>query len=347
MYRPVHLEKDHLRYVAAVADEAVSSGIHTCAVVSVANRHQTLWTHVVSGKDTVSLDTVFLLASISKPITAVAVARLVEQGKLLLHRPVVEYLPEFTGGGKEKITAFHLLTHTNGLDEARWAQARFAGQSDVGTCFEEACRTTLLFDPGSRIQYGTLSFAVLGELITRLGGQPYPDYLHTQIFHPLGMENTGFIPNPQRRAPVHGLGEATNVDELIKRAMPGGGLWSTAADLTVLGQTLLNGGKHGSYHVIGPAALEAMTRVQKSGDTDWGDGRMVPFHYGLGWGKGSNGEGTLGSLRAYDHGGATGTLLCIDPDWDLIFVYLTNTWGDASEAARRTLNAVYGALTVE
>jgi len=344
------IDWERLPYVAAVARQAVESGKQPCAVMAIANAKETLWTEVVSGNDIVSQDTIFLLASISKPITACAVMRLVEQGLLLLNRPVAAYLPEFgqSGNGKQNITTYHLLTHSSGLDETRWAQARLEGKAEMGPCYEEACRTGLLFEPGSRTQYNTLSFAVLGELITRLTGQPYPDYLRDQLFAPLGMHDTAFTPpDPARAAPVHDFGPPERLQNFMQRAIAGGGLWSTAADLVRFGQALLQGGRSGGYHLLSPATIEAMTKRHVATTVDWGDGVPVPFNYALGWGKGAHAPGALGSPRAYDHGGATGTLLWIDPDWNLIFIYLTNTWADATETARRALNAVYGALTQE
>lgn len=350
MTSKVGIDWERLPYVAAVARQAVESGVQPCAAMAIANAEETLWTEVISGSDIVAQDTIFLLASISKPITACAIMRLVEQGLLLLNRPVAAYLPEFGqgGNGKQNITAYHLLTHSSGLDETRWAQARLEGKSEMGPCYEEACRTGLLFGPGSRTQYGTLSFAVLGELITRLTGQPYPDYLRDQLFAPLGMHDTAFTPpDLARAAPVHDFGTPEHLQTFMKRAIPGGGLWSAAADLVRFGQTLLQGGRSGDYRLLSPATIEAMTRLQVATTVQWGDEPPVPFNYALGWSKGAHAPGALGSPRAYDHGGATGTLLWIDPDWNLIFVYLTNTWADDNTTSRRALNAVYGALTQE
>ena len=88
--------------------------------------------------------------------------------------------------------------------------------------------------------------------------------------------------------------------------------------------------------------LELMTRLHTAGMTEISDGQVVAANYGLGWGK--PGLQLLASPRAYRHGGITGTLLLVDPDWDLVFVFLTNQWGIKDTAADRALNAVYGAL---
>src|SRR5205823_14997502 len=94
------------------------------------------------------------------------------------------------------------------------------------------CRSNLNFERGTSYQYNSLSFSVLGELITRLGGNPYPEYLRHHIFDPLGISSTAFAPVDRgRAAPLHDFHPARLLDAFNALAMPGGGLWSTAADL--------------------------------------------------------------------------------------------------------------------
>lgn len=345
MTTSMRLDRNWLKHAAAVADAAVRSGTHPSAVIAVADSRDVVWTHVVSGEDRVDLDTIFLLASISKPITATAIMQLVERGQLLLDVPVASYLPEFgTEGGRGQITTWHLLTHTSGLNEQKWANARFVGQGAAGPCFEEACAAPLNFAPGERCEYCTLSFAVLSELITRIGGQPYPDYLRDTVFAPLGMRDTSFRPERMdRAAPVHGFDPPGMLEAFISRAIAGGGLWSTAGDLIRFGQALLRGGTLDGARLLGPAAIDTMTRLHTGHLEQILDGRPAPFAYGLGWGKPSPESGRLSSEASYGHGGATGTLLHVDPDYDLVCVFLTNRWGLENETARRALNAVYGA----
>jgi CubicO group peptidase (beta-lactamase class C family) len=345
------LDPGRLLHAAAIADAATSDGSHPCVVLAVANSRETVWTHVSPGSDSATLDSIFLIASITKPVVATAVMRLVEEGKLLLNKPVVDYLPEFGANGKERVTLWHLLTHSSGLEEGRFYEEWWAIDPPPGDpmwLYEAACRSYLRWEPGTAHAYTTLSFSVMARLITVLGGEFYPDYLRRHIFEPLGMKDTGFRPSdPAREAPVHNLGaNPIQREAWFATAEPGGGLWSTAADLTRFGQACLNGGRLDGYHLLSPATVVLMTQHYTEGKTQVENGRAVPFNYGLGWGKPSSPRDgdTLGSPRAYGHSGASNTLLWIDPEYDLVFVFLSNSWGAEAETRGRALNAVYGAL---
>ena len=159
------------------------------------------------------------------------------------------------------------------------------------------------------------------------------------------MRDTAFQPADRgRAAPVHDFGGPENTERFSALAVPGGGLWGTAADLVAFGQTFLQGGRRAGYRLLSPAALELMTRRHVAGTMEWTPHVPSPFNYGLGWGKPDPEAGRLGSDRGYGHGGATGTYFWVDPDWDLVFVFLTNRWGIEQETPRRMLNAVYGSL---
>ncbi|MDQ3856142.1 MAG: beta-lactamase family protein [Chloroflexota bacterium] len=343
------VDRNRLQAVAEVAEQAVQSGGHPTAVVAVANREETVWTHVLPGADGASEDSIYLIASITKPITATALMQLVEEGKLLLDVPIVAYLPEFGQIGKETVTARHLLTHTSGMEEeAFWERLHETGATHAEV-FEAACGSWLHFQPGERCEYCSLSFTVLGELIARLTGRPYPEYMRERIFAPLGMDSTAFEPVDASRAmPVHNTTGASQIEAFTRMAIPGGGLWSTVGDLVAFGQVFLRGGASHGYRLLGPAALEMMTRYHTAGLHQLYEGRPEPFNYGLGWSKlmPERESGLLGSKRSYGHGGVTGTFLWIDPEWDLVFVYLTNSWGVEGNTAARMLNAVYGSLSL-
>ena len=346
MHHEICFDMARLAHAARVADDAVAHGEHPSALIAVANGAERVWTHLTPGAAALTEQSIFLLASISKPVTATAIMRLVEEGRLLLNMPVAHYIPEFAAHSKERVTVRHLLTHTNGLEEMRWFEelgGRDAAQADY---VRAACASYLHFEPGARCEYTQLlGFAILGELISRLSGQPYPEYLREHIFAPLGMNDTAYQPvDPARAAPVHGGNGAEGVARFSLAAHPGGGLWSTASDLVAFGQAYLRGGVYNGYRLLGPAALEVMTRNHTQGMSAIVEHYAEPFNYGLGWGKPDPTTNVLGSERAFGHGGATGTLLWIDPAWNLIFVFLTNRWGIETDTARRALNAVYGAL---
>jgi serine-type D-Ala-D-Ala carboxypeptidase len=345
MNRSDQLDMDRLRVAASIADTAVRDGSHSTAIIAVADRRDVLWTHTVPGADEAALDSIFLVASLTKPIIASAIMRLVERGHLLLDLPVATYIPEFGSYGKENVTTWHLLTHTSGLEEARW-EAELARQGAPAAAYlEAACRSYLHFEPGTRFEYCSLSFWVLGELITRLSGTPYPEVLQMEICAPLGMRDTGFaFPDPERAVAVHDFGGPERTRWFCTLAAPGGGLWSTAADLLAFGQTMLNSGRSGEYRLLGVPAVVTMTRNHTPGATELVDGRSYPVASGLGWRKPTSHGGMLGSEASFGHAGATGTYLWIDPTWDLVFVFMTNRWGQERDTPRRILNAVYGAV---
>ncbi len=334
--------------VRDVVQAAVTSGLAPCAVVGLTDSERDVWSAVAPGADPIRRDSIFLIASISKPITATAVMQLVERGQLLLDRPVASVLPEFGAQGKGDVTPWHLLTHTSGLDETRWANGRFGADQAVGDCFEEACRAPLLFRPGSQCRYCTLSFTVLAEMVSRISGRPFEEYLHDHVLVPAGMRDTSFRPSePARRAPVHGLGDQGAGDRLVARKIPGGGLWSTAADLLAFGRVFLREGRGDRGHVLSPPSVRNMTRLHTEGLVAIADGRRDRFDYGLGWGKPGGMAGPPADASAFGHGGATGTLLWVEPKWDFAYVFLTNVWGGSDEAARRGLDAAYGAVRAD
>jgi len=350
----ISIDPTRLQRAVAVAEDAVHNGLYPSAVIAVANAETTILTHTVSHPDRppARKDSIFLLASITKPIVATAIMRLVEEGRLLLSDPIVRYIPEFELFEKGRVTVWHLLTHTSGLDESPWwREMMFEQRASADQLVEMACRCASRFEPGARFEYNTLAFVILGELIARIGGRPYPEYLQQHIFGPLGMRDTSFTPSAvqQPRAmpvyppPTDPDGER-RVRYFTSLAAPGGGLWSTAADLVAFGQALLRGGRSGDYHLLSPAAIDVMTRLHTGGLIEIVEHTPVPASYGLGWGKPGPDGVMLGSPSAYEHGGVTGTRLYIDPEWDLVFVFLTNQWGIEASASKQALNAVYGAL---
>ncbi len=350
---PTHKPRTaHLDRACAVVREGIERKEARSAVMAVADAQEVIWLEVAApadGSEAVAADSIFLLASITKPFIGVAIMQLVEQGRLLLHEPVARYVPEFGRLNKGQVTLWNLLTHTSGLAEEVEEPAWRAG-APAAAHLEAAYNSFLHFPPGSQYEYCNLSFWVLGEIIARVAGEPYVDYLRRHIWEPLGMDDTGFDFADARAArmmPVHSIDPGFPTDEVALRywrslAVPAGGLWSTAGDLVKFGQALLAGLAGRRKALLGRAGVEWMTRLHTQGLRDRASG--LPAYYGLCWGKPSADGALLGTPAAFGHGGATGTLLWIEPDHDLVFVFLTNIWGQPNRVAMLALNAILAGL---
>lgn len=335
-----------------VVAEGVASGALPSGVLAVATAHETVRLDAFGPLGT---ESIFLLASITKPIFATGVMRLVERGRVLLNTPVAEVVPEFGQAGKGDVRLWHLLTHTSGLDEA-WV-VREAGPAPrrPERLLALACAAPLQFRPGSRYAYCNQTFAVMAELIHRIDGRDHASYLRQEVLEPLGMQDTSYVPpDSPRVAPVHDAPwgvDAAQRAAWIAQHSPSGGLWSTAADLVTFGQMLLGGGEHGGYRVLAPATLAAMTRLQTAGIPMSSPLGEVASAYGLGFSKavmhGDNGPSQeLRSASGFGHGGATGTYLLVEPQLDLVIVFLTNRWGIDVPHQKRVFNAGIAAASV-
>ena len=327
--------------------DGVASGILPVGLLAVADRSEVIRCGGYGPDGQIGTDGIYLLASITKPIVATAIMQLVERGKLLIDDPVVKHIPEFGVNRKDGVKIWHLLTHTSGLDDGYWGQMK-SGATPADDV-RGACQTFLRFPPGSRYEYCNVSFTVLGELIARASGMTYPDYLREHVFRPAGMVDTSFRPEPAKSArvqPVHDFADLFGgLEGFISMALPAGGLFSTAADLVAFGQAFLDGGKGRRGRLLAPPTIGLMTRLHTEGLLEYpAGGEPVPAYYGLGWAKTSPRQGTLLSPSGYGHGGATGTHLWIDPQTELVMVFLTNRWGVDGRTKQCIMNAVMAAL---
>lgn len=285
------------------------------------------------GGSPMQTDTLFAVASMTKPIAAASVMVLVDEGRLSLDDPVSKHLPEFRETRlksgqppKQDITLRHLLTHTSGLG---------GDQRNIGDLKETAqamAKRPLDFEPGERWQYSP-GLSVAGRVVEVVSGQPFDKFLEERFFAPLGMNDTSFLPVKEKRPRVAKLYEkkadgslaATThwINELAddRTPNPSGGLFSTAADMARFYQMMLNRGELDGKRVLSEQAVAEMTRVQtdelKTGFTD-GNG------WGLGWCVVRKPQGVTEMLSpgAYGHGGAFGTQGWIDPQRQMIFVLM-------------------------
>ncbi|HVA46087.1 MAG TPA: serine hydrolase domain-containing protein [Pirellulales bacterium] len=276
-------------------------------------------------KRPMTVDTVFDMASLTKPVaTATSVMLLAEQGKLALDDPVAKYLPGFAQAEKESITIRQLLTHQGGLiadnpiedyaDGPEQAMARVMASGPQAK-------------PGEAFKYSDVGFIVLGELVRRVAGENLDRFASEHIFVPLGLKETTYLPGDglrQRAAPAEKRNDRWMQGEVHDpRAYALGGvaghagLFSTAEDLAVYAQMLLQGGEFNGVRILRPETVAEMTRAQ-------------PVKGGLralGWdvrSAYSSNRGTGFSDRAFGHGGFTGTAMWIDPELELTVIFLSN-----------------------
>jgi CubicO group peptidase (beta-lactamase class C family) len=269
-------------------------------------------------------DTIFDLASITKPVaTASSVMLLQQQGKLAVEDPVVKYLPEFGSEGKEAITIRHCLLHTSGLTPDNSLRDYDHGAEEA---WRRICALPLRSKPGERFAYSDVGFIVLGKVVGRVAGMSLDRFAEDNIFKPLGMSETVFNPGRSlrvRAAPTEKRegdwirGEVHDPRSFRLDGVAGhAGLFSSAHDLVRFGQSLLAASR-GRGAVFERSAFERMTRPH-----DIGRGTRT-----LGWDHRSpysRNRGSALSESAFGHGGFTGTVFWIDPEKDLIFVFLSS-----------------------
>jgi uncharacterized protein YbbC (DUF1343 family) len=280
-------------------------------------------------REAMTLDTVFDCASLTKVVaTTTAIMQLWEQGKFRMNDPVAKYLPEFAQNGKQDITIRQLLVHYSGLGpDLDLTKAWEGKETAYRLAFEGAPERA----PGAAFVYSDINFVALGALVERLSGEPLDEYAAKHIFGPLGMKETRLgSPHlwepriaPTRIAPTeedenHRLLRGVVHDPTARRM--GGvagdaGIFSTADDLAIFAQALLDGGRG----VLTPATIAKMTAPQQpvNGTTLRGFGWDIDSPL-------SSNRGELLPVGGYGHTGFTGTSLWIDPATKTYIVLLTN-----------------------
>ena len=306
------------------------------------------------------VDAVCLLASITKPIVATAVLQQVEAGRIELAGNVASWAPELANADWAPVTPWHVLSHTSGIDDVdlEVVMRGGGGRPDMLRRLARAAQATR---PGTTYHYASAPFDLLAEAVAQCTGEPFEAMLRRTLLDPLGMTSTTFDPRPDpslppRMAPiaVGGLeGHPVTEDPALLAAFTdlhlcGGGLWGSAADLLRFGRVVLRGGELDGIRVLSPAMLALMTRevtapVGASGGIGWNADPLKADHYALGWGTPR--ADTIASPRAFGHGGVSGTRLWIDPAYDLVYVYLTGSWGLSTAPIDAVQAAVYAALS--
>lgn len=289
-------------------------------------------------------DAIFLVASLTKPVVAMAALLLVERGQLALTDRVVDLIPDFSGADRKAVTIRHLLTHTSGLpDMLPNNRALRERQSPLSGFVSGTCGVTLDFPAGRGVQYQSMGFALLGQIITNLSGVPYGEFLRREFFEPLGMRDTALSPavewlhDPSRaariaanRLPPDQVGQDAwnwNSDYWRTFGAPWGGLLTTVHDLGLFCRMMLADGALGTVRVLSPATVRAATTNQLDclHDVPEAERRTRPWGFGwrLNWLSHSTVFCDLLPTEAFGHWGATGTLFWMDRHTDTAAVLLS------------------------
>ncbi|MDT7808344.1 MAG: hypothetical protein QOJ70_2157 [Acidobacteriota bacterium] len=371
----VAVAADRLVFIDAAVNDAIEKKELPGAVVLVARRGGIVWRKAYGSRallprrEVMTADTIFDLASLTKVLaTATSIMILVERGKVRLSDTVSRYIPELKGEGREKLTVEHLLTHRSGYAPDFDLSEQWSGYDEMlKRLYKEPLRNA----PGTRFVYSDINFIALGEIVRRASGQTLDEFSRKNIYEPLGMRDTGFRPRAElmpRIAPTEnvrgvksylgGVGATGSEGERMLRGevhdptanRMGGvaghaGLFSTADDLAIFCQMIMNGGEYGGARILSPLGVAEMTRPRQV--TEDGGAR------GLGWDVNttfSTNRGDLFPTGSFGHTGFTGTSIWLDPASETFVVFLSNRVhpdgkGDVGPLRARVANVVAGAVT--
>ncbi|MGE0130538.1 MAG: exo-beta-N-acetylmuramidase NamZ domain-containing protein [Blastocatellales bacterium] len=324
------------------------------AVVIVGRQGKIVWRRAYGNRalepqpEPMTIDTIFDLASLTKVVaTATSMMILVERGLVRLGDPVSRYIPEFAEMGKKNITVEQLLTHRSGLIPDNEIKDYEQGPEKA---MENIWKLAPLAEAGSKFIYSDVNYIVLAELVKRVSGKPVDEFAAENIFRPLGMKDTGYKPAASLKpriaptekrggnAKVESTGEKSSGEESQERWMRGevhdprayllggvaghAGLFSTADDLALYCQMILNHGEFQGARILSPMGVARMTEARVSGGNG-GDGEWR----GLGWDVASRfsaNRGDLFTYHSFGHTGFTGTSIWIDPLRETFVVFLSN-----------------------
>jgi CubicO group peptidase (beta-lactamase class C family) len=317
------------------------------AVALVADKDKVLAVEVVGSADIatgrkMAADSVFWIASQSKPITAVAVMMMVDEGKISLDAPVEKYLPEFRGqmviaekDGEHQvlrkpthpITVREVLSHVSGLPFKSAVEEPTLDGLPLAVAVRSYAMTPLQTEPGTKYQYSNAGINTAARILEVVSGMKYEDFMQKRLFEPLGMKETTFWPDEAQSARVAKSYrpnaaktdlEEFPVSQLIyplsdhtrRFPMPAGGLFSTAQDTALFCRMLLNRGELNGRRYISEASLDELTKRQTPD--------VVKDSYGLGFAVGGD---------FFGHGGAHATNMEVRPGKGLTIVWMVQHGG--------------------
>lgn len=385
----VGLSSERLGRITAHITADVERGAIPGAVLAVARAGRVGYAEAIGYRDrdtnaSMQLDSIFRIASMTKPMVSVAAMGLAEEGRLDIGAPVAQYIPAFkemTVGAdraraKRTMTVQDLLRHTSGLTYAMfgdspvqmlWRDANLQAEDQTNAeLIEKLGQLPLLFEPGTTWEY-SMSTDVLGRVVEVVAGKSLGEVLAERIIGPLGMVDTGFSATGDRASRVAEplVDKATgkkppmrNIARDNKWQSGGGGLASTASDYLRFCQMLLNGGELDGVRIVSPKTVAHMAADHLPPDVQYGEtartrfGALAPvpemgYGFGLGFAvrKAQGLSPVPGSVGEFFWGGATGTYFWIDPQEQMIVVLMLQAPDQRLAYRYLSRRLVYAALT--
>jgi uncharacterized protein YbbC (DUF1343 family)/CubicO group peptidase (beta-lactamase class C family) len=325
------LDPAKLAEIDASIEKAIDEHRLPGAVVWIEHGGEVYWKaygkrSLVPSEEAMTRDTIFDAASLTKVLAGTpAIMLLVERGKVDLNAPVSKYIPEYTGE-MGKITVRELMTHTSGMAPDVSTKPKWEGTE---TAIQKAAAMKLDSTPGAKFRYSDINFFTLGEIVARVSGMPLEKFCAKEIYRPLKMNDTGFLP-PASKIPRIAPTEMTDgvmlrgtVHDPTARYMGGvaghAGLFTTAPDMARFAHMMLNMGELDGKRIFKPETVKLMTSVQTP--------PAMEDRRGLGWdidSAFSSPRGNRFPIGGYGHSGFTGTCFWIDPFSKTIVIFLSN-----------------------
>ena len=352
------MDPERLALIPARLQELVEEGQIGGAVMLLARHDGIVLLEAVGYQDLetktpMRTDAIFRMASVAKPMTALGIMVLQEEGRLSVGDRVRKYLPNLrnlqTEPASERppsVTIEQLLTHTSGMANDLY-ESDFLAKSlaDIVATYASKPLASL---PGTKFSYSSPGFDILGRVIEVVSGTSYEAFIERRVFGPLGMEDSGFFSamweHRDRIAPFYRVEDgrlhevARPVSEEWIFPSPAFGLFSTAPDLGALLQMMLSGGTHDDRRILSRASVTAMTAVRMRADvrTSWGWAAWVGRPQG----------GPLASSRTYGMRGTSGVSVWVDPENDLAGAFLIHQLDGGSSSARNAFMTMAAAAVV-
>jgi CubicO group peptidase (beta-lactamase class C family) len=329
----VGMEADRLSRIDSVVEEAIARGDAPGAVVLVGHQGSVVYRKafgrrsVVPVEEPMTAETIFDAASLTKVVaTATSIMILSEEGRVSFSDPAVLYIPEFGQNQKDRITLLQLLTHYSGLRADLDLNVPWQGYQTGMTL---AAAEKLVAVPGEKFIYSDINYLVLADIVRRVTGSSLAEFAAERIFRPLGMTDTGFVPDsdlycriaPSELRDGHMIRGAVHDPTAFRVGGIAGhaGMFTTVDDLAIYAQMLLNRGIYDGQRVLSPLGVITMTTPQSP--LGMAVGRGIGFDIRSPF---SSSRGDLFPSGSFGHTGFTGTSLWIDPFTETFVIVFTN-----------------------